>query len=41
MLKDWDKAIAAGQKAIVINPNNIQAKNNLQVSLDGKKAAGK
>ena len=41
MLKEWDKAIAAGQKAVAINPNNIQAKNNLQVSLDGKKAAGK
>ena len=41
VLKEWDKAIAAGQKAVALNPNNVQAKNNLQISLDGKKASGK
>lgn len=40
-LHDWDKAIAAGQKAVQLNPNNIQARNNLQLSLDGKKAGTK
>ena len=36
MLHDWDNAIAAGKKAVEINPKNQQAKNNLQLSIDSK-----
>ena len=35
-LHDWDKAIAAGQKAVSLSPNTELYKNNLKIAYDGK-----
>jgi protein O-mannosyl-transferase len=37
MLKEWDKAIEAGQKGLQINPGNKLLAGNLNVALEGKK----
>ena len=36
MLHEWDSAIVVGRKAVELNPNSQLAKNNLNVSLEGK-----
>lgn len=36
MLKEWDKAIEAGEKGVAANPNNQLLKNNLAASKKGK-----
>ena len=36
MLHEWDKAIAAGNKALQLNPDSERVKNNLKISLAGK-----
>jgi hypothetical protein len=36
MTGDWDKAIAAGEAGLKIDPNNQLLKNNLAVSKKGK-----
>ncbi|MBI3509269.1 MAG: tetratricopeptide repeat protein [Bacteroidetes bacterium] len=38
-LKEWDKAIAAGEKAVALAPDNILAKNNLAEAQKGKAGA--
>jgi Flp pilus assembly protein TadD len=36
MLKEWDKAIEAGEKGLEINPNNTRLRGNLQVAYQEK-----